>query len=253
MLPSPSSERTVRCPSCETELRESFINEKYLVCPACEILFRKVEESVSPKKHSVKESYRERALSILKSDKPHYEGLFSNPIIVEKFRIPLLNREWILSIGGGHPKLESYLRPGRIEICDLFPEVYLKTLQAFRDLYNYHGKIRYHRVKVDGCFKPPTPKATENGLITFVHFLEHLDYDMTLSVLRNLPRGMDVAIYGPNSEKKPMDGDWIHLRPADHLTLIPIKKFREILSDLSYDIRYETAFSDDLLIFFHTA
>lgn len=239
------------CPSCDTGLREFMINGDYFVCPFCETLFRKSEESIRPEEACIKESYRERAITILNSDKTHYEGLYCNPFIVEKFRIPLLNRDWILSIGGGHPKLESYLRPKRIEVCDLFPEVYLETIDDFRQIYNYGGLIQYHRVSVDGAFLPAVPDYG-HGLITFVHFLEHLDYDQTIQVLRNLPPHMDAVIYGPNSEKKPMSRDWIHMRPQDHLTLIPLKRMREILSAMGYTIRYDTMYSDDMLIFFNT-
>jgi hypothetical protein len=247
----PVSEHST-CPSCHTGLREFIINENYLVCPCCETLFRKWDESISPKEDCVKESYRERAITILNSDKMHYENLYCNPFIVEKFRIPLLNRDWILSIGGGHPKLESYLNPARIEICDLFPQVYLETIDEFRRLYNYYGDIHYHPVKIDAAFTFPAPADTNKGLITFVHFLEHLEYDQAVQVLENLPRQTDVAIYGPNSEKKPMDCDWIHMRPKDHLTLIPLKRLREILSAMKYEIRYDTPYSDDLLILFST-
>lgn len=240
------------CPSCQCELRGSLINENYLACPCCETFFRKRDASISPKEDRIKESYRKRAITILHSDKTHYENLYCDPFIVDKFRIPLLHRDWILSIGGGHPKLESYLKPESIDICDLFPEVYLETMDDFRRLYNYHGTIRYHRVQIDASFTPPTPDNTKNGLITFVHFLEHLTYDQAIQVLRNLPPNTDVAIYGPNSEKKPMGHDWIHMRPKDHLTLIPLKKFRQILSAMDYQIKYDTAYSDDLLIFFHT-
>jgi|GEM_PF-7114589 len=241
------------CPSCQSRLRESLVNENYLVCPSCETLYRKRDESVTPEDNTIKESYRERAISILRSDKAHYEGLYCNPFIVEKFRIPLLNRDWILSIGGGHPKLESYLSPKRIDVCDLFPEVYLETICDFRQIYNYDGLIQYHRVRVDGTFLPAVPERARNGLISFVHFLEHLDYDQTIQVLKNLPPHMDTVIYGPNSEKKPMSRDWIHMRPKDHLTLIPLKRMREILLAMGYTIRYDTMYSDDMLIFFNTA
>ncbi|MBW1784915.1 MAG: hypothetical protein JRL30_29755 [Deltaproteobacteria bacterium] len=200
----------------------------------------------------MKESYRERAIAILNSDKTHYENLYCNPFIVEKFRIPLLNRDWILSIGGGHPKLESYLKPDRIDIYDLFPEVYLETLDDFRQVYDYYGTIQYHRVKMDACLLPNASLDSQNGLITFVHFLEHLNYEQAMQILKNLPPNTDVVIYGPNSEKKPMSPDWIHMRPKDHLTLIPLKSLREILSAMKYEIRYETPYSDDLLVFFNT-
>jgi hypothetical protein len=241
------------CPSCDIGLREFIINENYLVCPCCETLFRKSDESISPKEACIRESYRERAITILNSDKTHYENLYCDPFIVEKFSIPLLDRDWILSIGGGHPKLESYLKPKRIDICDLFPEVYMQSMDDFRRLYNYDGVIQYHRVKIDGAFTPPVPEATQNGLITFVHFLEHLEYDQAIQVLKNLPRHTDVVIYGPNSEKKPMGREWIHMRPKDHLTLIPLKRFRQILSAMKYEIRYDTPYSDDMLILFNTA
>lgn len=247
-LPAPGA-----CPSCGSQLRESLINDNYMACPSCETFFRKQAETVSPEEEGVKESYRERAISILYSDKKHYEQFYSNPFIVEKFRIPLMNRDLILAVGGGHPKLESYLNPKTIEICDLFPDVYLEALEQFRSVYSYDGEIRYHRVKIDESYSPPVIRDGGSFLITFVHFLEHLDYQSVSKVMGNLPGNTDVAIYGPNPEKKPIDHDWIHFRPADHLTLIPLKRFRDLLSDMGYVINYYTAYSDDLLIYFNTS
>ncbi|MCF8082759.1 MAG: class I SAM-dependent methyltransferase [Deltaproteobacteria bacterium] len=252
-MTQPLSGDPVDCPSCQSELRESLINDNYLACPFCESLFRKKEGSISPQEACLEESYRDRAITILNNDKHHYEYLYCNPFIVEKFRIPLLNRDWILALGGGHPKLEAYLQPKRIEACDLFPEVYLKTMEEFRSVYDYSGEVQYHRVSIDASFRPPTPSDSTNGLISLVHFLEHLEYEESIRVLKNLPSHTDVVIYGPNAGKKPMPGDWIHLRPQDHLTLVTLKRLKQILSDMKYEIKYDTAFADDMLIYFNTA
>ncbi|MBW1780219.1 MAG: hypothetical protein JRL30_05725 [Deltaproteobacteria bacterium] len=239
------------CPSCQFGLREFLINTDYLACPHCETLFRKREESIDPREACVKESYRERAIEILRLDKGHYEAFYSNPVIVEKFRIPLLYKDYVLAMGGGHPKLESYLKPKHIEICDYFPDVYLETLDYFRELYDYHGHIGYQRIEIDGSYSFPDLPSPANSLITFVHFLEHLSYEPTVRLLKILPSNTDVCIYGPNSEIKPMGKNWFHFSPQ-HLTLIPLKRLKEILLDMGYLIKYDTAFGQDMLIFFNT-
>lgn len=239
------------CPSCQSELRESLICKNYLACPYCETLFRKKEESINPRENCIKESYRKRAIDILNADKGHYEAFYSNPVIVEKFRIPLLYKDYVLAIGGGHPKLESYLKPKKIEICDFSPEVYMETLDDFRVLYNFYGQIEYRRIEIDESYLLPVLPDAANSLITFVHFLEHLDYELIVRLLEILPSKTDVCIYGPNSETKPMGKDWFHFSPQ-HLTLIPLKRFREIVLDMGYIIKYDAAFAQDMLIFFNT-
>jgi DNA-directed RNA polymerase subunit RPC12/RpoP len=239
------------CPSCHTQLRESLINDDYIICPSCEILFRKETTCISPTAPSLGNNYRNRAMEILCTDRRHYEAFYSNPIIVEKFRIPLLYRDYVLAIGGGHPKLESYLRPKKIEVCDFFPEVYLELLDDFKVLYTYDGEILYRKQKVDATFSFPELSAPEKSLITFVHFLEHMSYDVIIKLLKALPANTDVVIYGPNAEAKPMTKQWFHFS-QQHLTLIPLKRFRQIILDMGYRIKYETPFALDMLILFNT-
>ncbi|MFO7600037.1 MAG: hypothetical protein R6X27_09555 [Candidatus Desulfacyla sp.] len=239
------------CLSCQTPLRESLINDDYMICPCCEILFRKEIKSINPTDPSLGENYRGRAIDILNADKRHYEAFYSNPLIVEKFRIPLLHKEYILAIGGGHPKLESYLKPKKIEVCDFFPEAYIELLDYFKELYAFDGRLEYRRIKVDGSYSYPDLSSPEDSLITFVHFLEHMNYDVIIKLLEDLPANTDVAIYGPNAEIKPMTKRWFHFS-QQHLTLIPLKRFRQIILDMGYIIKYDTPFALDMLILFNT-
>jgi hypothetical protein len=80
-------------------------------------------------------------------------------------------------------------------------------------------------------------------LITYVHVLEHLNYNTILKIL-SIDTQNNILIYQPN----PDTNDRYHYNDKSHLTFIPLPTFEDILLDLGYKILLSKTIDLDLLI-----
>jgi len=184
------------------------------------------------------------------SDLQYYRGLFSSTVLREE----LLKNEYDIcySFGGGTLKFESFLRVKEFIIYDAFSFFVQEFIEFFKTRSNLQANVSFietfitseliSSIKLDRNLKT---------IFTFIHFIEHQSFDEHINMLKLLPKGIDVIIYGPNVENASSE-DWIHFRPADHNTFIPLLKFKEILQSFNYEIKIASNYGDDLLIYFNT-
>jgi hypothetical protein len=132
----------------------------------------------------------------------------------------------------------------------LFKNNYKQFENKFKRIYNCNKELKFIQTVI-------TPelflsiKLNSKSVLTFTHFLEHFTLTEQINILKNLPKNMDIIIYGPNVEIA-KDQNWIHFKPIDHNSFIPLTKLKQILESLNYKITYSCSYKDDLFIHFYT-
>ena len=195
----------------------------------------------------------ERINEVIRNDVGHYRGLHATFKLHQK-RLFETHYDICYAFGGGIPKFETYLNVQNIKVIDGMANKYIPFTQAFRKWYGFTGDIEYEQLILNSNIISRYPyDINKKMILTFIHFLEHQSLDEHLKILKDLPKNIDVLVYGPNVSKY-LYKDWIHGRDwiLDHNTFIPYKKFLQILEDLNYKIYFSAEYSDDLLFYFNT-
>lgn len=212
-----------------------------------------IQEYTSPFIIDVKKVYPTKLTQNMKNDITHYNSLY-NKLHTEA--VSLFNTKYDIcyAFGGGIPKFESYLNVEDIVVVDGMAEFYKSYSGDFRVLYDYTGALKYINSIISSYTISEFPRdLSKKTLFTFIHILEHQTLDEHIDILKNLPKGIDVLVYGPNISKAKSAG-WVHIQKwiLDHNTFIPYRKFLEILTGFNYEIYFNTEYSDDLLFYFNT-
>ena len=179
------------------------------------------ETPVSSTNEEINDSYRDRAISILRADQRHYHRH------AEKFKSArektgMLNcNAW----AGGHPKLETVAGFRAVNVIDYNAMMYQATSDVFIDLYGSPDILTFERSEITA--QRVSLANRHNVANTFVHFLEHLTPKFGESLIDSC-NGNPVLIYGPNVDKA-VDENWFHFRPSDHNTFWTFAGMRDML------------------------
>lgn len=203
----------------------------------------------SPFTKTIITHYNEKLISGLYSDKIHYDQFIK--YIKEYYKdIFKNNYDIFYCFGGGLPRFESYFNMNKIISYDMNSNIYSKFEDKFREIYNYNKELEFtQKIITPELFL--SLKLNKKSILTFTHILEHFTLNDHLEILKNLPKNIEVIIYGPNIETA-KDKDWIHFKPIDHNNFIPLTKLKQILESLNYTIHYDVSYEDDLFIHFST-
>lgn len=195
-------------------------------------------------KELIREHYRDRAIQILDSDKPHYERL--RKVLPDKDPGALeMEFDLCVSVGGGHPKLESLLNVERVRVIDGQANDYKSLHVEYQSRYGSKLRVTYQQrwLAPERLFPA---KSKSPDLVTFVHFLEHQTPEEITGYLNACAdaRVRSIIVYGPNIAKA-KDLDWIHFRPQDHRTFLTLEAIRELMQFAGYSVESAFEFSDD--------
>jgi hypothetical protein len=144
----------------------------------------------------------------------------------------------ILSCGGGIPKLESLLS-NNITVIDTNADMYSQFCRENLP----HKNITYINMNILKYLTKYLNNLDTYDLITYVHILEHLNYNTILKIL-SIDTQNNILIYQPN----PDTNDRYHYNDTSHLTFIPLPTFEDILINLGYKILLSKTIDLDLLI-----
>lgn len=172
---------------------------------------------------------------VMERDLKHYQNMKDNnpfPEIVGKYKN-------ILSIGGGIPKFEAYyMQAENINIVDLRPDIYLKLIDEFKNLYEINSTINYISENKDNY-----------DCVTFVHILEHFTWNKIIEIISQQTK--DIVIYMPNIEAANNDS-WIHFGnyEIDHNTFFTMDAICEIGEKFGYNTKSKS-YSDDMFVWMY--
>lgn len=204
-----------KCIVCNgTKFKPHMFRTEYDVCNDCGLV---VKRGSFTTQLDISEIYGKRHGSELKSqlkaDKRHYMRFFERCYCYQ-FTNFKFNK--IYSLGGGFPKLESFIDHTEIHVIDVCSDNYKNYIDDFRLIYNYKKPITYHEYWYDETTTLNESMLSmytgKHNLITFIHFLEHLNpdvFDKLFQELLDYRGNATFLIYQPNcndTRKK----DWCH-------------------------------------------
>lgn len=221
--------------------------ENYVQCSGCNTFFSLIEPDYEYNGGELREFYKKKIQDMHRKDYAHYMRLKET----EEFKsISSYPFGTIFAFGGGVPKLESCLTFDNIISYDLNADLYLEVMDEFGALYN----IEKQRIEMRSDFvNSKLIRGMDygpNGLITFVHFLEHLSPVDFVSIMDSIPVGVNVLIYQPEASRAKGPG-WFHFNDRQHLVIMELAHMIKFFQDW-YNIEIVTKRynSDDLLLVF---
>jgi hypothetical protein len=201
------------------------------------------KEKCNPLSAALCAHYESAAVRILENDLVHYRGL--RKYLAGYLPELLCHYEKATAMGGGNPKLESFLlHAPEIVVVDGFADTYKSSESQFRTIYNVGSNvnIKYVRRQLDCPYKVP---ADDKSCVTFVHFLEHAaNWDTVCSWIENQEN--DIVIYGPNIAAA-VDADWYHFPTVDHNVFFTVGAIAQVGKQCGYLIQ-SLSYSDDMLV-----
>ncbi len=187
--------------------------------------------------------YEEDAVTILKNDLTHYHDLKK---YLARYLPELLNcYKTVTAVGGGNPKVESYLlQAAEIDVLDGFAETYKLFDSKFRAIYNVESEVRIKYTQRE-LYHPFKILKAPGSCTTFVHFLEHCtNWNTVCSWIQNQEN--DILIYGPNIAAA-VDDKWTHFPHKDHNVFFTIDAIADVGRQCGYLIE-SLSYSDDMLV-----
>jgi hypothetical protein len=157
----------------------------------------------------------------------------------------------IFALGGGFPKLESYLNTKKIISYDMMQELYASKSDIFLSNYPTENKeIIFEKQCVNADFIKGL-KAKQTDMISFVHILEHFKQETIIDFLDAVPTNVPVLIYGPEITSAGNRGNWYHFRKDEHLTLFSIDYLTQYLKEkFAVNIIFRCKYVDDMFFVF---
>ena len=243
-----------KCSICQGMLQVCKINHFYYECVECNSQFMK-DSSLNLE---VLDHYFVNIEKGLEIDKRHYDRMMKKLTTFAIFA-KIMEFDAIYCVGGGFPKLESYLRTPRIKVFDLAAEHYARHVSLFKKVYDCTSHISYQKHVVnentnfsEDILNKITPET--NNLVTFVHFWEHLTpniFHNMLDHIENMRRDtLGYLVYQPDPAVA-RDSSWFHYGGQDHITLITSSTMRKLLKERGFDVIYSETYADDMLHIFY--
>lgn len=197
-----------------------------------------------PTDKPIQESYRNRAETILKNDKRHYEK--HAPFIRQRIEEADIPFDHCVAWAGGHPKLEAKAGFQLIDVIDATADMYAESDEMFQELYG-PVEVQYIQMEITTDLVEKHRQYVDSSYAnTFVHFIEHLTRQQAISLLESCGQ-TPVIIYGPNV-RKAKDKNWFHFKPSDHNTFWTAEALADQLKDLGYTHVSVDEIDEDYLI-----
>lgn len=191
----------------------------------------------TPDNADIEAHYADDALTILRNDRRHYDGLR------EVLRHSVVDKRYgnVADLAGGHPKLASLLDCDEITVYDRQARTYEANHGAFAELYE-PPRVTYEESDL-------LDDANEyaGDLVVMCHILEHLPVDSLYPLLRrcNAP---NLLIYGPNIEAARNEG-WFHYAPKDHITFLTLPSMCGLVTAAGWSVTMAKSYSDDYIVY----
>lgn len=252
----------MNCIICNNQLKEYQNRSEYVGCDTCHYVIKKEKVNNVDMNKQVYENITQQhsqILNLLNSDKKHYDDMFSYFNNRKDCPLKDLSFDKTYAFGGGFPKLETYLNTHDINVYDLCHTGYSSFIQDFRSIYKYDDKLDYNYFCLTdkdyflNLLNSDIDK-TSSDLLTFVHFLEHLDISLFIDTIKTLKKFKEdhknktFLIYQPcfNFGR---DSNWCHWH-VEHVTLPTYEFIYEFLENEGFEVIFGSSYSDDMLFVF---
>lgn len=241
----------MKCYFCNSDTEPSLINNIYNKCTNC---LTEINKDFKFKILETADYYQGGVVQGFDLNKQHYDRLtktlFSEVGWNESFT---KHYNKILSFGAGNPKLESYFSADEIVAYDLFASMYEKFDLQYKQIFTPKSTISYRAFdyEANSIKSVVRPYKKQQLLLSFVHSLEHLTWDLWGKVFDDLLgiRGENIKfmLYQPNLNTA--SPTWIHYG-IYHNILMSTDVISKYLTDKGFKITYLRSYDLDTMVIF---